>query len=195
VKRIVIAGGIGAGKSAVRTPHVPRLARRSTRTIIAHESYEPGPAGLSRVARRVRHAVLTDGELDRAFLADVVFHDARTAPPQLHHARTHRHARYSANSTRPTAPASLSRSRSIASEHRENFALDEVWAVEVQPETAFERLSTQRGLQRGRRHGPSGQPDDQRRARAIVDRVIWNEGTFDDLYANSTRPCVSVGLA
>ena len=76
VKRIVIAGGIGAGKSAV----AQRLRDLGFSVVdaddVAHDVTAPGSPTLATLVDAFGSAVLDDdGALDRAFVADVVFHD------------------------------------------------------------------------------------------------------------------------
>ena len=76
VKRIVIAGGIGAGKSAV----AQRLRDLGFDVVdaddVAHDVTAPGSPTLATLVDAFGSAVLDDdGALDRAFVADVVFHD------------------------------------------------------------------------------------------------------------------------
>ena len=72
VKRIVIAGGIGAGKSAV----AQRLRDLGFSVVdaddVAHEVTAPGSRTLATLVDAFGSAVLDgDGALDRAFVADV----------------------------------------------------------------------------------------------------------------------------
>ena len=72
--RILLGGGIGAGKSAVGH----RLALRGLLFVesdnLGHETLEPGGAAFSEVARRWPEA-LKDGVIDRSALARIVFSD------------------------------------------------------------------------------------------------------------------------
>src|ERR1700689_4758200 len=76
VKRIVIAGGIGAGKSVVGD----RLRSLGFTVVdaddVAHDVTKPGSPTLSALVDAFGSAVLDEkGSLDRAFVAEVVFHD------------------------------------------------------------------------------------------------------------------------
>lgn len=75
--RVGLSGGIGSGKSTVARG----LARRGAVVIdadaIAREVVEPGQPGLAAVVERFGGEILTsDGRLDRARLAALVFEDA-----------------------------------------------------------------------------------------------------------------------
>ena len=68
-------------------------------------------------------------------------------------------------------------------EHRAAFSLDAVWAVEVSPETAIRRLVDGRGFTEAEARSRLANQMTNEERTAIVDRVLWNEGTVDDLYA------------
>jgi len=67
--------------------------------------------------------------------------------------------------------------------------------VQVEPETAVRRLIEGRGFSEAdaRARLASQMSNDERSA--IVDRVIWNEGTLDELYAQLDAALELVGLA
>ena len=69
-------------------------------------------------------------------------------------------------------------------EHREAYGFDETWAIQADPTTAFQRLTTLRGFEPDDALARlAAQMDNEARA-AIVDRVIWNDGTLDELYGS-----------
>ena len=80
-------------------------------------------------------------------------------------------------------------------EHRENLQLDEAWAVVADPQTAIERLVTQRGMSVDDATARlTAQMSNDERV-ALVDRVIWNDGTFDDLYGRLDEVLAESGIA
>ena len=80
-------------------------------------------------------------------------------------------------------------------EHRAAFALDEVWSVQVDPETAVHRLVELRGFkEEDARARLATQISNDERER-IVDRVLWNEGSLDELFAQLDTALELVGLA
>jgi dephospho-CoA kinase len=184
VKRIAIAGGIGAGKSAVSD----RLVELGF-TVIDTDAVARDVTGVDQPAYRALRdafgdAVLSpDGTLDRAFVADVVFHDPSSLR-RLNHI-THGYIGIEvinqlsgANGEIVFVAIPLFRP-----EHRSAFQLDEAWAVMVEPETAVQRLVAHRGFSEAdARARLATQISNDERA-AIVDRVLWNEGSLDDLYA------------
>jgi dephospho-CoA kinase len=75
--RVVLAGGVGSGKSTVGRMLADRGAVVIDADAIAREVVEPGTPGLAAVVERFGSGVLqADGSLDRAGLASVVFADA-----------------------------------------------------------------------------------------------------------------------
>ena len=72
--------------------------------------------------------------------------------------------------------------------------VDEVWALLVSPSTALERLSSGRGFTDAdaRARLASQMSNDERIA--LADRVIWNEGTLDELHASVDRALVESGV-
>lgn len=77
VLKIGLTGGIGSGKSAVAALLVARGAVLIDADLIAREVVEPGSPGLRRIVGEFGPDVLTsDGALDRARMAEVVFADA-----------------------------------------------------------------------------------------------------------------------
>jgi dephospho-CoA kinase len=196
MKRIVIAGGIGAGKSAV----ADRLRHLGFTVVdaddVAHDLTAPGSPTLSVLVDAFGSAVLdADGSLDRAFVADVVFHD-ESALRRLN-AITH-------------GPIGVEIARRLDAaegdavfaaiplyrlEHRGAFSLDAVWSVQVAPETAVRRLIDGRGYSEAdARARLANQVSNDERA-AVADRVLWNEGTLDELYAELESALDDAGLS
>ena len=183
MKRIVIAGGIGAGKTATSEHLVSLGWPVIDADKIAHDVTAPDLPAYLALRDAFGDAVLNeDGTLDRAFLADVVFHD-RSALRRLN-LITHGHigVEILRQLDATAGPAAFIALPLFRPEHRELLALDEVWAVLVQPETALSRLIEHRGftLVDATSRLESQMSNAQRTA--IVDRVIWNEGTLDELY-------------
>jgi dephospho-CoA kinase len=196
VKRVAIAGGIGAGKTAVAERLTFLGYRVIDADIIARKVVQKDQPAWRALRDAFGTAVLDgDGNIDRAFLADVVFHD-ENALRRLN-SITHGYigsemARELDETEAPTVFVAIPLYRS---EHRENLRLDEAWAVVADPKTALERLVTQRGLSEDDATARlAAQMSNDERV-AIVDRVIWNDGTFDDLYGRLDEALVASGIA
>ncbi|MGC1419775.1 MAG: dephospho-CoA kinase [Acidimicrobiales bacterium] len=196
MKRIGVAGGIGAGKTAV-TQHLLSLGWPVIDADeIARDVVRPGQPALLALRDAFGDAILDpDGALDRAFLADVVFHDV--AALRRLNAITHgpigvEILRRLEESTGPAAFVAIPLFRP---EHREGLGLDDVWAVLVQPETAVARLVDYRGFSpEDATARLANQMSNAERTR-IVDRVFWNEGSLDELFAQVDRALEEDGLA
>jgi dephospho-CoA kinase len=163
---------------------------------VAHDVTKPGSPTLSALVDAFGSAVLDEkGALDRAFVAEVVFHDP-SALRRLN-AITHpaigveiAHRLDTADGDAVFAAIPLFRI-----EHRAAFALDAVWSVQVAPETAIRRLIDGRGFSEAdARARLANQMSNDERA-ALADRVVWNEGTLDDLYAELDIALGEAGLS
>jgi dephospho-CoA kinase len=195
VKRIVIAGGIGAGKSATSEHLVSLGWPVIDADKIAHDVTEPGLPAYLALRDAFGSAVLSgDGTLDRSFLADVVFHD-RSALRRLN-LITHGHigVEILRQLDATTGPAAFIAIPLFRPEHRELLRLDEVWAVLVQPETALTRLIEHRGFTLADATARLESQMTNAQRTAIVDRVIWNEGTLDELYQQLATALHESGL-
>ena len=80
-------------------------------------------------------------------------------------------------------------------EHRSQLQLDEVWAIEVDPETAVARLVAGRGFSEddARARLAAQMTNDERGA--IVDRVIRNEGSLEELHAKIDEALAALEVA
>jgi dephospho-CoA kinase len=196
MKRIVIAGGIGAGKSAL----AERLRDLGFTVVdaddVAHDVTTPGSPTLAALVDAFGSAVLDpEGSLDRAFVADVVFHDASA----LRRLNAITHGAIGVEMVRRVDSAKgeavFAAVPLFRAEHRAVFALDAVWSVQVSPETAIRRLIDGRGFSEGdaRARLANQMSNDERSA--LVDQTIWNEGSRDELYAELDRLLHDAGLS
>ncbi len=71
-----LTGGIASGKSSVATRWVQHGAVEIDADVLAREAVSAGSAGLARVTQEFgENLIQTDGQLDRAALAAIVFND------------------------------------------------------------------------------------------------------------------------
>ena len=162
--------------------------------LIAHDVVEPGQPALRTLRDAFGDALLNpEGRLDRAFMAEVVFHD----PTALRRLNLITHGYIAAEISRQLDVAG-DHATFIAlplfrPEHRLLFDVDEVWAVQVEPDTAVERLVGHRGFREAdARARLSSQMTNEQRAQ-LVDQVIPNEGTLEELYEHLERLLVECG--
>jgi len=196
MKRIALAGGIGAGKSTV----VDHLRARGFVAIDADEVYadltRPSEPLLSVLVDAFGSAVLDEhGALDRAFLAAVVFHD-RSALRRLNAIA---HPRVTAEIRRRMdevdASAVFTAIPLLGEHHRAALALDEVWSIQVEPHVAIDRLVAQRSMsEEEARRRIDAQMDNDERA-ALADQVVWNNQDRESLRGRIDEMLSERGLA
>ena len=73
--RVGLTGGIASGKSVVAAELAARGAVIIDADVLAREVVEPGTPALAAILDRFGMQVLKDGQLDRAWLAEIVFAD------------------------------------------------------------------------------------------------------------------------
>ena len=196
MKRVAIAGGIGAGKTALAEHLTSRGWPVVDADLVARRVVEPGEPAWRALRDAFGTAVLTgDNEIDRAFLADIVFRDA-TALRRLNHI-THG---YIAEEIMRQIAATSADVVFIAlplyrDEHRSQLGLDEVWAVEVDPEVAVARLIESRGFSEADARARLAVQMSNEARRALADRVISNEGTREELTVKVDEALRALGVA
>ncbi len=184
MKRIAIAGGIGAGKTTATSYLVERGYEVIDADEVARKVVEPGAPAWRALRDAFGDAVLgADSGIDRDFLAQVVFHD-KSALRRLNNI-THGHIgdEIVRELEATDAGAVFVALPLFRPEHRLVFNLDEVWSVQATFEVALSRLIQFRGLtEADARARLASQISNEERS-AIVDVVIWNDGTIDELFA------------
>jgi len=182
VRRIAIAGGIGAGKSTV----LDYLRSKDYVAVDADEIYsdlvEPGQPLLGILVDAFGSAIVTTtGTLDRAFLASVVFADstARARLDAITHPYVGREMRRQMDAA--TGVAVFAAIPLYRREHREALALDEVWSIQVTPEIAIERLVDQRGMSGDDARARIASQMDNAQREALADEIIWNNTDRESL--------------
>jgi dephospho-CoA kinase len=181
VLRIGLTGGIGSGKSTVSALLAARGAVIVDADRIAREVVEPGTPGLARVVEEFGTGVLaTDGSLDRAALAAVVFADpeARRLLDGIVHPLVRARAAELAGAAPPGAV--VVNDVPLLVETGQASTYDLVLVVEADPATRVARL-VQRGLTaEDARARMAAQASDEQR-RAVADVVLDNSGTPEQL--------------
>lgn len=196
MKRIAIAGGIGAGKSAATA----RLASLHFAVIdaddVAHRIVEPGEPAWQALRDAFGDAILADDDsIDRAFVADLVFHD----PCSLRRLNQITHGHIGSEIVRELdatkGPAAFVALPLFRPEHRSVFRLDEAWSIQASPEVAVARLVQYRLFSEGdARARLASQISNEERA-AMVDHVIWNDGSLAELYEKIDVQLHRLGLS
>jgi dephospho-CoA kinase len=178
-----LTGGIGAGKSAV----AQRLAAHGAILIdsdrLAREAVAPGSDGLAEVVAAFGPEVLaSDGSLDRARLASLVFGDdaARRRLEGIIHPRVGERTAELVAAAPPDAVVVNDVPLLVEAGLAKAYEL--VIVVLADEETRVERLLHDRGMTRDEATARiRAQATDEQR-RAVADVVIVNDGTLEDLH-------------
>lgn len=180
-----LTGGIGAGKSTVAAIFA---AERGARVIdtdaIARQVVEPGgPAFRALVERFGRAALQSDGRVDRARLAEVVFSDAeaRADLEALVHPAVEAVVRGRLSAARAAGVALVVLEVPLLVEAGWGRLVSAVVVVDCPDEVAVDRLVVSRGMspEDARRRLAAQAGRAERLARADI--VIANDGSLDDL--------------
>lgn len=190
-----MTGGIGAGKTVV----TERLRERGVAVIdadqVAHDVTAPGTPAYQALRDAFGDAILAPTrEIDRPFLAAVVFHDAwalRRLNRITHGPIGEEIGRRLAALDAPVAAVALPLFRP---EHREAFGFTEVWAVQVPVDLAVRRLVDGRGYREEEARARLAAQVTNEEREAMVDRVVWNTGTLDKLYRAVDELVVESGI-
>jgi dephospho-CoA kinase len=182
VLQIGIAGGIGSGKSTV-TAVLERLGIRVIDTdVIAREVVEPDKPAWQALVDAFGLAVIDDSRsIDRRFLAAVAF----PTPSALRRLNRITHGAIGLEVMRQLDECGDGHYAVAVPlfrpEHRTLFRLKEVWATEVEPEVAIERLIELRGFSAEDARNRISSQISNRERREIVDVVLPNNGSIDTL--------------
>jgi len=164
--------------------------------VVARRITESGQPALRVLRDAFGDAVLDEnGHFDRVFVADVVFHDV-TALRRLNQIT---HVYIGAEISREVEAASgavvFIALPLFRPEHRPIFNIDEVWAVQVAPETAIDRLVRYRGFSEDDARARLANQMSNEERESIVDRVLWNEGSLDELHQRLDDALRESGIA
>jgi dephospho-CoA kinase len=195
MKRIAIAGGIGAGKSLTCDFIVKQGFSVIDSDDVAHQIVEPGKAAWQAIRDAFGDSVLkSDQAIDREFLAKIIFSNdsARNRLNSITHPAIGIEILRQIEACK--TPAVFIALPLYRSEHRQIFSLDSAWAVLVSPEIAKKRLVEHRGFSESDAQARIDTQVSNEIRSSIVDRVIWNEGSTEDLYNSVNEALLSEGL-
>ncbi len=181
--RIAVIGGIGSGKSSVTDHLNARGALIVDADEIARDVVRAGRSTWQALRDAFGDAVLgPDGELDRQFVAQVVFHD----PAALRRLNHITHAAIGAEMAEQAFAAPEERVVAVAIPlfrpmHRDLLRLHEVWCVSIPPEEAVRRLVSYRGFSESDAQARIANQISNDERHALSDEVLDNSGTLDQL--------------
>jgi dephospho-CoA kinase len=180
--RVGLSGGVGSGKSTVAAMLAERGAVVIDADAIAREVVEPGTPGYAAVVAEFGDAVVTDGRLDRAALAKIVFNDdnARARLNAIVHPLVGARTAALMAATPPDAVVVYDVPLLVESGLAEGF--DKVVIVLAPQEVRLERLAARGMPEDDARARMAKQANDDER-RAVADEIVVNDGTREHLQA------------
>ncbi len=195
MKRVALAGGIGAGKTVLSERLVSLGWPVIDADVVARMVVQNGePAWTALRDAFGSAAFMSSGELDRKFMADVAFHDA-SALRRLNHIT---HGYIGSEITRELdateADVVFVALPLFRPEHRDAFHLDEVWAILVDPKIALSRLCEQRGYDEDDARARLASQMTNEERESLAERVLWNNGTLEELFAQLDTALVELGV-
>jgi dephospho-CoA kinase len=177
-----LTGGIGSGKSTVSSMLSQRGAVVVDADAIVHELQAPGSPLLHRIAERFGDGVIaTDGSLDRAAVADIVFSDTQALDDLngLVHPAVRDEMARRVDAERGTDRVVVLDIPLLTENPRKDLAA--VVVVDVDVEVAVERLVAQRGMAESDARARIAHQSSRDDRVAIATHVIDNSGGFEAL--------------
>jgi dephospho-CoA kinase len=179
--RVALTGGIASGKSMVATELAARGAIVIDADVLAREVVEPGTSALAAIIDRFGADVLSDGRLDRARLAEIVFADplARRDLERIVHPAVR--ARAAELERVAGAAAVVVHVIPLLVETGQQEDFDLVVTVDVDHETQIQRLMTRNGFTRAEAESRVAAQASREDRRIAADVVLDNTGSVTQL--------------
>ena len=181
--RVGLTGGIASGKSVVAAELAARGAIIIDADVLAREVVEPGTPALAAVIERFGAQVLSDGRLDRARLAQMVFADplARRDLERIVHPAVR--ARAAELERAVGAAAVVVHVIPLLVETGQQADFDLMVTVDVDHETQVERLMARNGYTRAEAESRIAAQASREDRRLAADVVLRNTGSVTQLRA------------
>jgi dephospho-CoA kinase len=179
--RVGLTGGIASGKSAVAAELAARGAIIIDADVLAREVVEPGTPALAAIIDRFGPQVLSDGQLDRTRLAQIVFADplARRDLERIVHPAVRARA---ADLERAAGRAAVVvHVIPLLVETGQQEAFDLVVTVDVDHETQIKRLIARNGYTRAEAESRIAAQASREDRRIAADVVLDNTGSLAQL--------------
>jgi len=179
--RVALTGGIASGKSMVATELAARGAIVIDADVLAREVVEPGTSALAAIIDRFGADVLSDGRLDRARLAEIVFADplARRDLERIVHPAVRARAAELERAAGAAAVVVHVIPLLVETGQQEDFDL--VITVDVDHETQTQRLMRRSGLTRAEAESRIAAQASREDRMIAADVVLDNTGTVTQL--------------
>ena len=176
-----LTGGIGSGKSTVSQLLADRGAIIIDGDAIARALQRSGTAVFAAMVERFGDVVASDGELDRAKIASIVFADAVALADlnKIVHPAIGVEMMRRIGELRDTDAIAILDFPLLAESPRKG--LSGVIVVDVDPEIAIDRVVRDRGMKASDVRARIDKQASRKDRLAIADRVLDNSGTKDDL--------------
>ena len=176
--RVGLTGGIASGKSLVAADLAARGAIIIDADVLAREVVEPGTPALAAIVERFGSKVLTDGQLDRSRLGEIVFADplARRDLERIVHPAVRARAIELERTAEGAAVVVHVIPLLVETGQQQNF--DFVVTVDVDQETQIQRLMARNGFSRAEAESRIAAQATQEDRRAAADVVLDNTGTL-----------------
>jgi dephospho-CoA kinase len=179
--RVGLTGGIASGKSAVAAELAARGAIIIDADVLAREVVEPGTPALAAIIDRFGPQVLSDGQLDRTRLAQIVFADPlvrRDLERIVHPAVRARAADLERAAGRAAVVVHVI-PLLVETGQQEDFDL--VVTVDVDHETQIKRLIARNGYTRAEAESRIAAQASREDRRIAADVVLDNTGSVPQL--------------
>jgi dephospho-CoA kinase len=178
-----LTGGIGSGKSTVSALLASKGAVVIDADAIVHEVQQPGTPVFAAIVERFGEGVVaTDGSLDRAEVADIVFNDPEALAdlngivhPAVGAAIAERMA------TLAETDEVVILDVPLLVESKRGYPMDGLIVVDVDPEVAVQRLVEQRDMREADVRARMSRQASREERLARADRVVRNDGSRHDL--------------
>lgn len=179
--RVGLTGGIASGKSLVAAELAARGAIIIDADVLAREVVEPGTPGLAAIIERFGPQVLTDGRLDRAHLAEIVFADpaARRDLERIVHPAVR--ARAAELERAAGSAAVVVHVIPLLVETGQQGDFDLVVTIDVDHETQIQRMMARNGFSRAEAESRIAAQAAREDRRAAADVVLDNSGDVAQL--------------
>jgi dephospho-CoA kinase len=179
--RVGLTGGIASGKSMVAAELAARGAIIIDADVLAREVVEPGTPALAAIVDRFGAQVLSDGRLDRARLAQIVFADpvARRDLERIVHPAVRSRAAELERAAGTAAVVVHVIPLLVETGQQEDFDL--VVTVDVDHETQIKRLMARNGYTRAEAESRIAAQASREDRRIAADVVLGNTGSVSQL--------------
>jgi dephospho-CoA kinase len=179
--RVALTGGIASGKSMVAAELAARGAIVIDADVLAREVVEPGTSALAAVIDRFGAQIVSDGRLDRARLAQIVFADplARRDLERIVHPAVRARAAELERAAGAGAVVVHVIPLLVETSQQEDFDL--VVTVDVDHETQIQRLMARNGFTRAEAESRIAAQASREDRRIAADVVLDNTGSLTRL--------------